>query len=74
MKVDLATLSVEVYIKLNGPNKSRMVNYMATIKKDLDSGKAMLTRQFVELAPMTHAGASDLTCDIDPAVLQSAIE
>ena len=73
MKIDVASLNSEIYIKLNGPNKTRLVNYMASIKKDHTSGKFMLNKQFVHLTPMTHAGASDLTCDIDPAELQTAM-
>ena len=33
MKVDNVSLTVDVYIQLNGPNKVRLVNYMASIKK-----------------------------------------
>ena len=33
MKVDNASLTVDIYIQLNGPNKVRLVNYMASIKK-----------------------------------------
>ena len=29
MKVDNACLTADIYIQLNGPNKARLVNYMA---------------------------------------------
>jgi len=73
MKVDNACLTADIYIQLNGPNKVRLVNYMAQIKKDPSSGLFMLKKQFVHLAPMNHAGSTDLTYDIDPMELQKAI-
>ena len=72
VKVDSAALEVEVYIQLTGPHKSRLINCMATIKKE--NGKFVLNKQFVHLAPMVHAGTADMTCDIDPSELQTAIK
>ena len=72
MKFDIASLTADIYIQLNGPNKTRLVNYMVRIKKD-QSGLYLLQKQFVHLAPMNHSGTSDLICDIDPVELQKAI-
>ena len=73
IKIHNDSKTVDLYIKLKGPNKLRLVNYLASTKKDESSGMFMLDKQFVHLAPMLHAGTEDLTCDIDPIELQKAV-
>ena len=66
-----ASLNVEIYIQLNG-HKKRLINHLASIKKDATNDKFILNNQFVQLSPMIHAGALDLICDINPAELEQA--
>jgi len=71
IKVNNASLNVEIYIQLNG-HKKRLINHLASIKKDATNDKFILNNQFVQLSPMIHAGALDLICDINPAELEQA--
>ena len=64
-------MTADIYIKLQGHKSTRLVNYIAKIKKDEASGKFMFSKQFVPLAPMF--GLNDLTCDIDPEEIQKTI-
>ena len=73
IKIHNVSMTVDLYIELKGPKKLRLVNYLASIKKDDSSGKFILNKQFVHLAPMLHAGTEDLTCDIDENELQKAV-
>lgn len=73
LKVDKDAMQVEIYIQLTGPNKSRLVNCNAIIKKDHGSGKYVLIKQFVHLAPMVHAGMTDMISDIDPTEVEKAM-
>ena len=66
-----SALNVEIYIQLNG-HKKRLINHLASIKKDATNDKFILNNQFVQLSPMIHAGALDLICDINPAELEQA--
>jgi len=74
VKADPGATEMEIYIQLTGPDKARLISSMVGFKKDPGSGKNMLTKQFVHFAPMNHAGTTDMTCDIDPAELQTAIQ
>jgi len=71
IKVNNSALNVEIYIQLNG-HKKRLINHLASIKKDATNDKFILNNQFVQLSPMIHAGALDLICDINPAELEQA--
>lgn len=73
-RVDVNAMEIEIYIQLIGPYKSRLISCVSSVKKDGESGKYMLNKQFVHLAPMNHAGMTDMTSDIDPAELQSAMK
>ena len=57
LTVDRSSMTTELYIQLNGYGKKRLLNYMASIKSNNDS-KLYLTKQFVHMAPMIHAGSS----------------